>query len=237
MENKERKPSDEWCHSSNWDEIVGLNGGFVLGVGYCYCQQFKPFFANNKKNYYFFETKWGRCGTTFLFSALRPDYIIVPSAWANAAVVCGKTELLFRIWKDIIFNLASIKVPLMIVDMPAAWHLSNLEKELGREKFEITKSERRSSYFNDVVKPCLEAKPTIEYIDLQDVLPYESKLIWENKDGTERANSPWHSAQELVNCVGKHFLLFTQKQYNKQKFIEEVKEISDGKESYRPSQM
>jgi len=237
MENKERKPSDEWQHSSNWDEIVCLNGGFILGVGYCYCKQFKPFFDSNRKNYHFFETKWGRCGTTFLFSALRPDFIIVPSAWANAAVVCGKTDTLFRIWKDIIINLASIKVPLMIVEMPAAWHLSNIEKELGREKFEIEKSERRSSYFNNVVNPCIETNPTVEYIDLQDFLSYESRLIYENKDGAERKTSPWHSDQELINCVGKHFLLFTQKKYDKQKFIEEIKEISNGKEPRRPSQM
>jgi len=223
MENKDRVPTHEWFSSSNWEEAVSLDRGFILGVGYCYLKQLKSVFLGHQKPYYFFQTKWGRCGTTFLFSALRPDAIIVPSAWANACMVGrNKPDVLFRIWKEILLNLASMNVPLMMVDMPAAWHISNIEADLGREEFELFKSERRALYFNAVVKPCLETNPNIEYVDLQDFLPYDSKLIKENSEEINRVQSPWHLTQKLMNCVGDHFLLFTQEKYEKQTFLEEV---------------
>jgi hypothetical protein len=62
----QRQPSQEWLSSSDWDSLVSLDGGYTLGVGYCFVSQLKRFFKEKSVDYHFFETKWGRCGTTFL---------------------------------------------------------------------------------------------------------------------------------------------------------------------------
>lgn len=202
----ERTPSDEWKESSNWDDIVGWDGGYVLGVGYCYTKQFQSFFHQQNKKYHFFQTKWGRCGTTFLFSALRPDCIIVPVAWANAATICGSTKILFRIWDEILKNLSSINVPMLIIDFPAAWNKSTLYEKYGFSDMEKIVKHNRKSYYNSVVAPYLNNKT--HYVDLYNYVPMNSKLIVENNklQDNEYIDSPWHMEQSLIDLMGKYFL-------------------------------
>lgn len=202
----ERSPSDEWKESSDWDEIVGWNGGYILGVGYCYAKQFNEFFNKQNKKYHFFQTKWGRCGTTFLFSALRPDSIIVPVAWANSSITCKSTEILFRIWNEILQNLSSINVPMLILDFPAAWHKSTLCKEYGLAKTEEIVKQKRKFYYDNVISSKLNNKTY--YVDLYDYIPMNSKLISENNQlaKNEYVDSPWHVDQYLIDIAGKNFL-------------------------------
>jgi hypothetical protein len=202
----ERIPSDEWKESSDWDDIVGWNGGYILGVGYCYAKQFTYFFNKHNKNYHFFQTKWGRCGTTFLFSALRPDSIIVPVAWANASTICKSTEILFRIWNEILKNLSSINAPMLIIDFPAAWHKSILCKDNGLAETEEIVRQKRKFYYDNVIVSHLNNK--IHYIDLYDYVPMNSNFIHENEQlaDNEYIDSPWHIRQSLINNLGKNFL-------------------------------
>lgn len=214
----DRKPSHEWLSSSNWDSVVGWNGGYVLGVGYCYVSQMASFLKTKSIKFHFFETKWGRCGTTFLFSALRPDSIIVLSAWGNAAAICGKTETLFRIWKSIMLDLSRIGVPMMMVEMPAAWHLSNLAVQEGSALEDRIKSMRRL-YFDEVIAPVADS---VEYLDLMDYVAMDSKIIRENSDGTVRNESPWHIRQEVIDCIGDNFFDFVGGRYDRNNMIGEI---------------
>jgi len=202
----DRIPSDEWKESSNWDDIVGWNGGYVLGVGYCYTKQFANFFNKQNKKYHFFQTKWGRCGTTFLFSALRPDSIIVPVAWANASTICKSTEVLFRIWDEMLKNLSSIDVPMLIIDFPAAWHKSTLCKQHGLAETENIVSQKRKFYYDCVINIYLKNKT--HYVDLHDYIPMNSNFISENNQlaDNEYIDSPWHINQKLINIIGENFL-------------------------------
>jgi hypothetical protein len=202
----ERIPSDEWKKSSDWDDIVGWNGGYILGVGYCYTEQFVNFFKPRNIKYHFFQTKWGRCGTTFLFSALRPDSIIVPVSWANASTICKSTEVLFRIWDEMLKNLSSINVPMLIIDFPAAWHKSTLCKEHGIAKTEEIIRQKRKFYYDSVIVSHLNNKT--HYIDLYDYVPMDSDFISENNQlaDNEYIDSPWHINQKFIDIIGENFL-------------------------------
>lgn len=217
-----KEPTPEWKESSNWDDIVGWDGGYILGVGYCYTQQFKTFFDKQNKYYHYFQTKSGRCGTTFLFSALRPDSIIVPVAWANASTICKSTEVLFRIWNEILKNLSSINVPMLITDFPAAWHKSTLCKQSGLTETENIVIQKRKIYYDSVINNHLNNKTY--YIDLYDYIPMNSKLISENNQlaNNEYINSPWHVDQPLINIIGENFLNLLVHN-DKNIFISEVK--------------
>ena len=219
----ERIPSDEWKESSNWDEVVGWDRGYILGVGYCYTKQFTDFFNKHNKKYHFFQTKWGRCGTTFLFSALRPDSIIIPVAWGNAAAVCQSTGILFRIWHDILENLLSLKVKTMMIDFPSAWHISSLAKCMnGIDNAQLRITERRKEYYNYVIKPH-ESMINFQYIDLYDYIPYSSSFIYENTQDLNNSSftSPWHIKQDLIDIVGRYFL-----DDNRNVFMSEVKKCN-----------
>ena len=221
----ERIPSDEWKESSNWDDIVGWNGGYTLGVGYCYTKQFNGFFKKHQHKYHFFETKWGRCGTTFLFSALRPDSILIPVAWGNAAAVCQSTEILFRIWRDILKNLLSLEVKTMMIDFPSAWHISSLAKDMnGIDNAQLSITERRKEYYDYVIKP-YESMINFQYIDLYDLIPYNSSFIYENIQEPKviTAPSPWHIKQELIDIIGGNFLQFINNDYSEDKLKEDIK--------------
>jgi hypothetical protein len=219
----EREPSHEWLSSSDWDSIVSWDGGYVLGVGYCYISQLASFFKTKELRYNFFETKWGRCGTTFLFSALRPDSIIVLSAWGNAASICGTSVTLFRIWRSIMLDLTRIGVPIMMVEMPAAWHLSNLAVKVGGDLEERVASMRKS-YFEEVINPVAKS---IEYVDLMGHVSMDSRIIRENCDGTTRDESPWHIRQEVIDCIGENFIDFIGNKYDKNKMIKEIVNLGD----------
>ena len=221
----ERIPSDEWKESSNWDEIVGWDGGYILGVGYCYTKQFAHFFYRQDKRYHFFQTKWGRCGTTFLFSALRPDSIIVPVAWANAATICGSTKILFRIWDEILKNLSSINVPMLIIDFPAAWNKSTLYEKYGLSDMEKIVKHNREYYYHNVINPYLKNKTY--YIDLYDYMPTNSKFISENNKlaDNEYIDSPWHMEQSLIDIIGENFLNLLVHN-NQNIFISEIKKCN-----------
>jgi hypothetical protein len=233
-----REPSDEWKESSDWDDIVGWQGGYILGVGYCYTTQFQSFFKQNNKNYHFFQTKWGRCGTTFLFSALRPDSIIIPVAWGNASAVCQSTDILFRIWNNILQDLLRLKVKTMMIDFPAAWQRSDLSKNMGGiEKARIKIEERRKQYYDFVINP-YKLVNNFEYIDLYDYVPYNSPLIYENTETSKIIThpSPWHISYSralqksgyeqqpsLIDIIGKYFLDFINNNYDKNKLISTIK--------------
>jgi len=218
----ERAPSDEWKESSNWDDIVGWEGGYVLGVGYCYTKQFANFFNKHNKKYHFFQTKWGRCGTTFLFSALRPDSIIIPVAWGNSAATCESTKVLFRIWDEILKNLLSLEVKTMMVDFPSAWHISSLAKDMnGIDKAKLRIEERRKEYYKYVIEPykCIS---NFKYIDLYDHISYDSSFIYENtQEPKVTSASPWHIKQCLIDIIGQYFL-----DDNQNTFISEVKKCN-----------
>ena len=221
----DRVPSDEWKASSDWDDVVGWNGGYILGVGYCYTEQFANFFHQENKKYHSFQTKWGRCGTTFLFSALRPDNIIIPVAWGNAAITCQSTDVLFRIWADILKNLLSLKVKTLMVDFPAAWHVSDLSHDMGGlENMQIKIDERRQEYYNHVIKP-YQSMNNFEYIDLYDYIPYDSRFIHENiqEPKVVTAPSPWHMTQDLIDIVGKYFLDFVDSKNNIDQLVNSLK--------------
>ena len=201
---KADKITNEFLASSDWDEIVGWEGNYTLGVGYCYMPKLVPTFKQNNINYHFFDVKWGRCGTTYLFSALRPSNIIVLTAWQNSGVSCGNTKVLFRIWKEILFNLSLIDVKMTIFDVPAAWHRSNLIHELGEQEFYNRLKERKELYKEQVIKPCLNEK--VNHIDLSEMIDQNSILIDENFNNTEKTNSPWHFSDSTLSAVAQYFI-------------------------------
>jgi predicted DNA-binding protein YlxM (UPF0122 family) len=222
----DREPEDEWKESSDWNDIVGWDGGYILGVGYCYVKQFDQFFKKKKKYYHFFQTKWGRCDTTLLFSALRPDSIIVPVAWGNATTLCKSTDTLFRIWNSILNNLISLNVKTMVIDFPAAWHISNLAIEnKGINNVQNMIDEKRQLYKDMVINQYLSSK-NIEYIDLYYNIDYSSKYISENHEQQKTGSfeSPWHMTQELIDIVGENFLKFANNNYDKNIFLSEIKQ-------------
>lgn len=224
-----REPSDEWKKSSDWDSIVGWDGGYILGVGYCYTEQFAPFFLKQNKQYHYFQTKWGRCGTTFLFSALKPDSLIIPVAWGNAATICGSANILFRIWKELLNNLLQLNVPTMIIDFPAAWNKSRLFQNLGSKEGTRIIQHKRVNYYNEIIIPILKIhnRTNISYLDLYHHIPYHSKLITENINllPNEHIDSPWHINPLLIELISKHFIKLTNHKYNQMAMITEIAEL------------
>lgn len=202
---KPDKLTNEFLTSADWDEIVGLEGNFTLGVGYCYLLEIKEIFKKNHKNYHFFDVKWGRCGTTYLFSALRPSNIIVLTAWSNSAVLCEKTSILFKIWREILLNLSSLNVNMMIFDTPAAWHRSEMYHNIGATSMRSRIKERKKIYFDEVVQPSLINNKT-QYIDLNTIISEESLCITENANNIKSISSPWHLSKNTLEAIAQYFI-------------------------------
>lgn len=207
------EPTKEYFESSNYDETIHLRGGYTLGLGYCYVKQLNDMglFQKNNLQYRFFQTKWGYCGQTFLFSALRPDNILILSSWANSAATCGNTANLFRIWKDILDNIASINVPTMMIEMPAAFHRCVKNDHLI--DLNIVHN-RRKEYKNYVLKDLKH----ILFIDIYDYVESDWSMIKENKMD-EKNRSPWHINNEFIEYIFNYFLEFSKGKFNKDNFI------------------
>lgn len=205
--------SQEFLESSDFDKLISLSGGYTLGLGYCYVKQLSDMklFEKNGLKYFFFETKWGRCRTTFLFSALRPDSILFLSAWGNSAGTCEATETLFRLWKDILKNIGSMNIPIFMVEMPAAFHLC--EKDGQPISLQHVK-ERRELYKEQV----LEGLQNTTYIDLYDHVPLDWNMIVENSK-TEFSRSPWHMRNELIEYIFNNYIDFKNGLFAKGNFI------------------
>lgn len=197
----------EQQRSDDFDKLISRKGGYTLGVGYCYMEQVKPAFERNKQRYFQFQIKWGRCGTTYLFSALRPDNVFMLTAWANASVVCKSTDTLFCLWSDILTNLQTLSVPIFIYEAPAAWKRSNVWHDLGEEAFQTHYAERKQSYYCSVIEPVLQQK-NVEYFDLNRWVSPDSSLICENTKIPEviKIDSPWHLRNTLTDALAQHFI-------------------------------
>lgn len=226
MLNSIRQPSEEWQESSCWEDVVKINGNYTLGVGYCYTLQLKEFFKKQNIDYHFFQTKWGTCGTTFLFSALRPNNIIMPISWANSITIARSTEPFFTIWAEILKNILSINVKTMIIDFPAAWHKSNLFYDFGcdMKKTQQEIDYKRKIYYNNIINPYISKTNNVLYLDLYNHIPYDSPLIYENiQQDMTKTPSPWHTTQKFIDHIGLFFLDFIKNDaYNTNELIEEL---------------
>lgn len=211
------KLTQEYLESSDYNEVIHYNGGYTLGIGYCYVKQLNDMKLFQSKNlkYYFFQTKWGWCGTNFLFSALKPDNVLILSAWGNSAATCGKTDKLFRIWKSILDNVLCLNVPTMMIEMPAAFHrcIKN-EKPISLDLVE----NRRKEYKEQIIENNMNK---MLYIDLYDYVPFDWNMISENAEN-KICESPWHVKNELIKYIFEGFLDFKEEKFNKEKFIEEL---------------
>jgi hypothetical protein len=207
------QPTQEYLESSNYDEVIHLQGGYTLGIGYCYVKQLNDMklFQKNNLNYRFFQTKWGYCGQNFLFSALCPDNILILSSWANASATCGRTEKLFRIWKDILDNIVLMNVPTMMIEMPAAFHRCVKNGQL----IDINLVKSRRQQYKDFV---LKDKKHILCTDLYDYVPFDWDMISENAEN-KTCESPWHVKNDLIKYIFEGFLDFKEEKFNKEKFI------------------
>jgi hypothetical protein len=205
--------SQELIESSDYDQLISLSRGYTLGLGYCYVKQLSDMklFEKQGLSYFFFQTKWGRCGTTFLFSALRPDNIIFLSAWANSAGTCEATETLFRLWRDILKNICSMNVPILMIEMPAAFQVC----EKDQQPISLLRVQERRELYREQVLDCLQ---NTTYIDLYNHVPFNWNMIKENSE-TGPFRSPWHVKNSLINYIFEHFLDFKQGRFEKEKFI------------------
>jgi hypothetical protein len=209
-----REPTNEWRSSSNYDEAIHLNGGYTLALGYCYLHRLEYLFQQNNKRLFQFRTKWGWCGVNFLFSALRPDNILIINSWANSAMVAKSHTTLFYVWSAILKNILEVKgpnnnhIPIMIIDMPAAIH-----RHLNLEDSKIDKTkflENREEYKHKVINPIICDSPShshVRYIDLLDYFPTEWEMIIENQKN-EYNRSPWHISDQVLDTIFSHFLQF-----------------------------
>jgi len=193
--------TNEFLSSSDFDDIVSLNKCYTLGVGYCYVKQVVDLFKANNKLYRFFDVKWGRCGTTYLFSALNPADVLVITAWQNSAITCNHTDTLFRVWRAILSNLASIDVPMTVFEMPAAWHRSCHFDMLGTTALKQHIQSRTSAYRTQVVEPSLGSQ--VQYIDLATLVSEDSPVLLENVNDQRGVSSPWHAADSFVQLLGQ----------------------------------
>jgi hypothetical protein len=120
-----------------------------------------------------------------------------------------------------------LKVPTLMIEMPAAWHISELAKDMGGIEFAEPKIvERRKLYINGVINPFIHHYKNIKYIDLYDHVSYRSSLILENikepKVILER--SPWHITQPCMDIIGEYFLKFINDQnYSLQNLVDQLK--------------
>ena len=227
MGENQRVPTNEWLTSSDYDNIVHLNGGYSLGLGYCYLEQAKPFFDSRGVRFEHFRVNWGWCGTNFLFSALRPNNILVLTSWANSSMTCGSTNTLFHIWRAILKDLfatrngAGERAPLMVIDMPGAISMCVNKKN---EPLDIGFAEnRRAMYKEQVVKASLGDvfSGRLEYVDLMDHFGESWMMIVENAKGV-RSESPWHVDASAVGVVVDHFLNFSSGSYDRLKMLDEL---------------
>jgi hypothetical protein len=227
MSENQRVPTNEWFTSSNYDNIVHLNGGYSLGLGYCYLEQAKFFFDSRRVNFEHFRVNWGWCGTNFLFSALRPDNIIVLTSWANSSMTCGRTTVLFHIWRAILRDLIATRnkdgerAPLMVVDMPCATSMCFNKKNEPLD-IEFAKN-RRAMYKEQVIKDSLGDNffGDLEYVDLMDHFGGDWIMIVENAKA-ERSTSPWHMDSSVIGVVVDHFLKFSSGSYNRPRMLSDL---------------
>jgi hypothetical protein len=213
------QPTQEYLESSNYEETIGLQGNYTLGLGYCYVKQLNDMrlFQKNNINYRFFQTKWGYCGQNFLFSALRPDNVLILSAWANSAATCERTEKLFRIWKDILDNIITMNVPTMMIEMPAAFHRCSKDDHL----IDLNLVYNRRKKYKDYV---LKDLKHILCIDIYDYVSFEWEMIQENIED-KISQSPWHINNKGIEYIFNHFLEFQKNKFNKESFISGLKQL------------
>ena len=230
MGENQRVPTNEWLTSSDYDNIVHLNGGYSLGLGYCYLGQAKPFFDSHGIRFEHFRVNWGWCGTNFLFSALRPDNILVLTSWANSSMTCGSTELLFHIWRAILRdllatrNVAGKRAPLMVVDMPGAISMC-FNKKNEPLYIEFARN-RRATYREQVAKAALgeNFSGDLEYVDLMDHFGGDWMMIVENAKA-ERSTSPWHMDASVIGVVVDHFLKFSSGSYERSNMLNDLSSL------------
>jgi hypothetical protein len=226
MNENQRFPTNEWLTSSDYDKIVHLNGGYSLGLGYCYLEQAKPFFDSYGVRFEHFRVNWGWCGTNFLFSALRPDNILVLTSWANSSMTCGSTTTLFHVWGAILRDLFATRngsgerAPLMVVDMPGATSMCFKKNE--PLDIEFAKS-RRAMYKDQVVNTSLgeNFSGNLEYVDLMDHFGGDWMMIVENAKSV-RCESPWHVDTSVIGVVTDHFLKFSSGSYDRSKMLTDL---------------
>jgi hypothetical protein len=208
-----KEPTNEWRSSSDYDEAIHLNGGYTLALGYCYLNRLEYLFKQNNIKIFQFRTKWGWCGVNFLFSALRPDNILIINSWANSAMVAKSHTTLFYVWSAILKNILEVRgpdnkhIPTMIIDMPAAIH-----RHLNLEDSTIDKTkflQNRAKYKHKVIDPIIYDNPShVRYVDLLDYFPVEWEMIIENQKN-EYNRSPWHISDQVLDTIFSHFLEFS----------------------------
>jgi hypothetical protein len=122
-------------------------------------------------------------------------------------------------------DIIKIGVPTLMIEMPAAWHLSKLALRLGPELENHVKFMRKS-YFNEVVAPSIDF---LEYVDLMDHISANSNIIKENSDNSPpyENESPRHIKQQAIDCIGENFLDFCHKKYDKNKMLERLMEMGE----------
>lgn len=219
MENK--VPTEEYLNSSDYDKLLFQPQNYTLGIGYCYVKQLYDLglFQAAGIPYYFFQTKYGWCGTNFLFSALKPKDILILSAWGNSAATTPTTEVPFRIWKSILDNLILLDVPILMIDMPAAFHLCTTGGKLISQDFV---KQRRLEY----KKKVLSDLKKVEYVDLFDFVPNSWGMILENEHQNP-AEFPWHLRNELLAYIFPYVLDFKQSKFDKDRFVSGLTQLSN----------
>lgn len=229
---KSKIPSNEWQNSSDYDEAIHLNGGYTLALGYCYLSRLEYLFQQNNRRLFQFRTKWGWCGVNFLFSALRPDNILIINSWANSAMIAKSHNTLFYVWSAILKNILEIKgphnssVPTMIIDMPIALH-RQYDKENNTRLDSVQALDKRNMYKNKIIDPLLkESTNNIQYIDLLDHFSPTWDMIIENyKD--EHNRSPWHISDQVIDTIFHSFIEFSKNSnnYSKTDLIRNLKKL------------
>ena len=226
-----KEPTNEWRLSSDYDEEIHLNGGYTLALGYCYLNRLEYLFKQNNRRLFQFRTKWGWCGVNFLFSAMRPDNILIINSWANSAMVAKSHTTLFYVWSAILRNILEVRgpdnkpIPTMIIDMPAAIH-----RHLNLEDSTIDKTkflQNREKYKAKIIDPIISDNPShIRYIDLLDYFSAEWEMIIENQKN-EHNRSPWHISDQVLDTIFSHFLQFTNnaEHYSHMNLIKDLKQL------------
>jgi len=190
---------DNECFFNN---ALNDNGDYHLLMGSCYVDHI--FNLTNKYKWYLCRIINVRRHLPQLveFCKLTPIGVLFVTALGNAMAILTKKQLRIHppLWRKVVDDIDKIGAPVLMIDMPAAFHRCNINKK-GFLKFAARRREEYKSYV-------VGKRHNITHIDLMDFVSHKYSDIIENRDNSRRTKAPWHIGECTLRHIVKAYDMF-----------------------------
>ena len=179
----------------NFRQAARSSKPYQLLMGSCYVDSIAKRTGNNWCICRMINVKHG-ISQILQYEQLVPTHVLFVTSWANAMAILNKEQIVVHppLWRKILTSIDKIGAPILMIDMPAAFHRYKFHIE-KIDRFVIRAYKRRERYKSEVIH--LKHRNHITYIDLMDSIDHKYCDINENRNNSI-TKSPWHVGRYTI---------------------------------------